>query len=389
MTGLVILALSRILGTLQADATDLQEICNALKEASPVKIICSTTLAIVPVDTPGDLIEEVPFDSEIDVLGNNRCMLRSGKFKLYIDPAEVLATRQDIDDSYVRKSGGTPSENVSHLFNDATCFPMLTLLYPDCGEGSASNSVHSLICSREPSRELDASSGEHRLVWKAESKVFTLFLNSTTSLPARAILDQPSPTGSDTRLRTSWRWQYESMNETSQDWFSRGNRFRVDRLSSLRVLGDDATPSVGESAPDLKLQSLSGQFVDIASLRGRVLVVDFWATWCGPCKRALPLLQSLSNELSESPVTILTVNCFEQANGDRMMANIQEMVSSLELKLPVLLDLKGSAAREWQVEGLPTTFVIDADGRIVSVHVGAGPDYLKEIREDVVDALGR
>jgi thiol-disulfide isomerase/thioredoxin len=105
------------------------------------------------------------------------------------------------------------------------------------------------------------------------------------------------------------------------------------------------------------LQDLDGRRFDLAELRGRVVVVNFWATWCGPCKEELPSLQRLREKTAGKPVEVLTVNYGEMAE------RVRPFFEKEGLALRVLLDTQKAAGREWGVGGLPMTFVVDANGR--------------------------
>ena len=116
-------------------------------------------------------------------------------------------------------------------------------------------------------------------------------------------------------------------------------------------------PWTATTTPPLALKDVEGRRVDLAGLRGRVVVVNFWATWCAPCKDELPSLQRLREKMTGKPVEVLTVNYGEMAE------RVRPFVEKEGLTLPVLLDTQKDAGREWRVGGLPMTFIVDAKGR--------------------------
>ena len=116
-------------------------------------------------------------------------------------------------------------------------------------------------------------------------------------------------------------------------------------------------PWTTAGSPRLVLTDRGGRRFDLAELRGRVVVVNFWATWCVPCKDELPSLQRLREKMAGKPVEVLTVNYGEMAE------RVRPFLEKEGLRLPVLLDTQKDAGREWGVGGLPMTFVVDADGR--------------------------
>jgi len=114
----------------------------------------------------------------------------------------------------------------------------------------------------------------------------------------------------------------------------------------------------GGPTPQLAAMDLAGRSVDLKGLRGRVVVVNFWATWCDPCKEEMPSLQRLRERMSGRPLEILTVNYGE------FREKIAPFLEREGITLPVLLDTQKDTAKGWKVGGLPMTFVIDAKGRV-------------------------
>lgn len=117
-------------------------------------------------------------------------------------------------------------------------------------------------------------------------------------------------------------------------------------------------------APDFTLPDLAGEEVELAALRGQPVVLNFWATWCGPCKAEMPELVAWVDANEEVPLYGISV--------DRGMPvkRLQRFVDSRSLNYPVLHDSRGSVADDWGVHTLPTTVVVTADGHIGGHHVG-------------------
>jgi peroxiredoxin len=128
------------------------------------------------------------------------------------------------------------------------------------------------------------------------------------------------------------------------------------------------------ATPPLALEDLSGEQVKVAGLRGKTVVLNFWATWCESCRTEMASLQRLRESLAGAAVAVLTVDVGESRS------RVQSFLEEAGIKLPVLLDGDGAAARRWQVVGLPTSFVLGPDGRIRYYFVGE----LDWMREDVV-----
>ncbi len=135
----------------------------------------------------------------------------------------------------------------------------------------------------------------------------------------------------------------------------------------------------GELAPDFELQSLDGEAVSLSDFRGQPVLLNFWATWCGPCVGEMPLLQEIHEEWEAKGLALLAVNV-----GDTS-TQVKDFMQSYNLSMPVLLDTRRSVSGRYSIIGIPTTFFIDKDGIIQEKVVGAFPDkesierYLEEI----------
>ncbi len=114
----------------------------------------------------------------------------------------------------------------------------------------------------------------------------------------------------------------------------------------------------GGATPPLALKTPSGETVDLAKLRGKVVLVNFWATWCAPCVEEMPALARLRERLAPRGFEVLAVNQGE------MPQRVSAFVSRTGLDLPILLDRDKEAGKAWRVRALPTTFIVDSAGRI-------------------------
>jgi len=122
-------------------------------------------------------------------------------------------------------------------------------------------------------------------------------------------------------------------------------------------------PAVNHPAPALTLSTLEGTSFSLGDELGKPVVVNFWATWCAPCRAEMPMLQSTWDRYGDD-VTIIGVDLDEDP------AVVQAFVDELELTFPILLDEGGVVAERFNVNGLPTTFFIDSDGIIRQIYPG-------------------
>lgn len=119
----------------------------------------------------------------------------------------------------------------------------------------------------------------------------------------------------------------------------------------------------GSPAPDFQLTGLDGQTGRLSDYRGRAVVINFWASWCAPCKNEMPLLQKYSQKYSPGLV-VLGINSQESAR----IAG--EFVKEMGVSFPVYLDESGKTGADYQVRGFPTTFFVDAQGVLRTLHIG-------------------
>jgi cytochrome c biogenesis protein CcmG/thiol:disulfide interchange protein DsbE len=121
----------------------------------------------------------------------------------------------------------------------------------------------------------------------------------------------------------------------------------------------------GSEAPGFRLPSLAGGEVDLASRRGKIVVLNFWATWCPPCVAEMPSLERLHRALGPEGLSVVTVST-DEGEGD-----LRRFVAERALTLPVLKDPGGRvAAGEYRTTGYPETFVLDREGRLLQHVVG-------------------
>jgi thiol-disulfide isomerase/thioredoxin len=117
-------------------------------------------------------------------------------------------------------------------------------------------------------------------------------------------------------------------------------------------------------APDFALPGLDGKTVRLGDLRGRVIFLNFWATWCPPCREEMPAMQALAADLEKEGLVVLAVNYEESAEV------AEAFVRETGLTLPVLLDGDGAVARRYRVPGLPASYFVDRRGALVGTVLG-------------------
>ena len=140
--------------------------------------------------------------------------------------------------------------------------------------------------------------------------------------------------------------------------------------------------TIGQKAPDFTLSTLDGKKVSLKDFKGKkVVVLDFWATWCPPCRRAMPIVQEVSNELKDKDVVFLAVNI------DEDKAKVPDFVKNAGITLTVLLDTDGKVANSYNVTSIPRMFIIDKNGIIKAGHSGFSAEMKEELKKEILEAL--
>ncbi len=137
-------------------------------------------------------------------------------------------------------------------------------------------------------------------------------------------------------------------------------------------------PVVGAPAPDFVLTNLDGQQVRLSDLKGRVVLLNFWATWCGPCEAEMPAIQDRYTTFKGQGLVVLGINQDEDAE------TVRAFVERLGLSFTILLDPGAVVGELYRARGLPMTFIVDRDGQIVIQKVGYMSDgqldqYLSQV----------
>jgi thiol-disulfide isomerase/thioredoxin len=141
------------------------------------------------------------------------------------------------------------------------------------------------------------------------------------------------------------------------------NATRVDP-GAINPTGKPPSPDVGHPAPDFTLTNLSGETISLSNLKGRPVLLNFWATWCGPCRAEIPALQAASEIISDEGV-ILGVNVQEQ------IPIVSDFALRRAMTYPIVLDLDARVARLYRVHAYPTTYFIDPRGVISELYTGS------------------
>jgi peroxiredoxin len=141
----------------------------------------------------------------------------------------------------------------------------------------------------------------------------------------------------------------------------------------------DADKQTNTKAPDFTLKDLNGTNVSLSSLKGKVVLLNFWASWCPPCKAEMPSMNKLYKEIRAKGFEIVAVST------DNSLSTIKEFLAKSRVDFTVLFDEKKTVSREYKVFSMPTTFLIDRNGFIVEKYYGeydwTDPEVKKQIKK--------
>ncbi|HSI71644.1 MAG TPA: TlpA disulfide reductase family protein [Fimbriimonas sp.] len=149
---------------------------------------------------------------------------------------------------------------------------------------------------------------------------------------------------------------------------------RLLTLAAIAVLGCGPAPTglqVGNVAPDMKVKEIgSGKDVKLSDLKGKVVLIDFWATWCGPCKMIEPEIQEMYDKYKDQGFTVLAVS----QESAMLLSDFNKVRPT---KYPIFTDYTGMANGSYKVDAIPRQFLVDREGRIIWEQEGAEPGVLK------------
>jgi thiol-disulfide isomerase/thioredoxin len=140
---------------------------------------------------------------------------------------------------------------------------------------------------------------------------------------------------------------------------------------------------VGQAAPAVSLPQLSGAGeVSLESLRGKVVYLDFWASWCGPCRISFPQLEQLRNELGSQGFEVLAINV------DEVESDARQFLSDVSVSYLVVRDGEGITPQAYGILGMPTGYLIDRQGILREIHLGFLKSDGAQLRTTIVELLG-
>jgi thiol-disulfide isomerase/thioredoxin len=140
--------------------------------------------------------------------------------------------------------------------------------------------------------------------------------------------------------------------------------------------GPSAVVEIGKAAPPFKLRNLTGGQVSLDQFKGKVVLLDFWATWCGPCRISMPLLENLQKEYGDR-LALIAINLQDPDNV------VRDYVRAQNLHSIVLLDESGSVGESYGTDAIPMQVLIDREGIVRDIKTGVTPNTISQLRAEI------
>lgn len=142
-----------------------------------------------------------------------------------------------------------------------------------------------------------------------------------------------------------------------------------------------AMAEVSGTAPDFTLKSRSGDNLRLEDLRGEVIMLNFWASWCGPCRQEMPHMDAIEKEFRDYGFRVLAVNV------DQHRDDAEQFLESVPVDFAILWDHNSTVSERYDVQAMPTTVMIDRDGKARYIHHGYQPGYEDDYREQIRELI--
>ncbi|NDY93495.1 TlpA family protein disulfide reductase [Ideonella livida] len=151
-------------------------------------------------------------------------------------------------------------------------------------------------------------------------------------------------------------------------------------LSLAGAAGVALAVTPGEAAPEVQLQGPGGP-VQLAALRGKLVYLDFWASWCGPCKQSFPWMNEMQAKYGPQGLQVVAVSV------DARPADAEKFLAEVPAHFTIAFDPKGQSPKTYAIKGMPTSVLIGPDGKVIQVHSGFRADERAALEQAIVQAL--
>lgn len=154
-------------------------------------------------------------------------------------------------------------------------------------------------------------------------------------------------------------------------------------LVSFTASSHAHAPNVGDDPPDVFGKSSTGEVVHLSDFKGRIVVISFWATWCGPCRKELPMLMLLQKQATRDKVVVLSVNWRQGYDAFR---EVKGFFNKAATEVTLISDASGRAGDAYGVKAIPHMIIVGRDGKIAAVHVGYSEAQIPRLVDEINSA---
>ena len=147
------------------------------------------------------------------------------------------------------------------------------------------------------------------------------------------------------------------------------------------IIGSASAANIGEAPPPFEIQGDSGELISLHKLKGKVVYLDFWASWCGPCRQSFPWMNEINEKYGSQGLEVLAINL------DGNLSDAKKFLQENPAKFKIAYDTKAQTPKLLGVKGMPTSYLIDRQGRVVAVHVGFNPAKKSDLEAELKRVL--
>lgn len=277
----------------------------------------------------------------------------------------------------------------------AELFPMVkgfTAVEPEERDGRPGTRIRALVDAEQTMLELPGVVPISIWIHDKTGLVEQLELDATVALRTQFGLDKEPKSGEEDEMEDAFR-PFNQIDRAAVTLTFHDVRIDVDipagefafqpPTSATKVdefdfsRGPDPNDLLGQHAPPFAGDALDGKPIALEDLRGRVVLLDFWATWCGPCVAAMPFIQRIAEKYADQPFSVVGIN--QDSAGEEMAGRVKRFLEERKVTFRHFRDPDGKLGRQYKVSGIPCSFLLDKEGRIQAVHLGFSPSLEQDL----------